>query len=79
MALYGIALLPLAERLCEESPSVMQPWYANDAAMMGVPAEVAKAMASLTKLGPRFGYYPEPEKSYVICPRADEADARAAF
>ena len=79
MALYGIALLPLAERLREESPSVMQPWYAGDAAMMGVPAEVTKAMILLTKLGPMFRYFPEPEKLYVICIKTDEADTRVAF
>ena len=36
-------------------------------------------MASLTKLGPMFEHLPEPEKSYVICPKADEENARAAF
>ena len=26
-----------------------------------------------------FGYYPEPAKSFVICPKADEDAAKAAF
>ena len=79
MALYGIALLPLAEKLRKESPTVMQPWYADDAAMMGGAAAVATTMQTLIKFGPHFGYHPEPDKSWVICPLADEAEAKAAF
>ena len=41
MALYGIVLLPLAEILQEEFPSVMQPWYADNDAMNGSTSEVA--------------------------------------
>ena len=40
MALYGVALLPLAEILRKEFPSVMQPWYADDAAMMSMARSV---------------------------------------
>ena len=79
MALYGIALLPLAERLRAAAPSVMQPWYADDAAMMGPSNEVASTMMELIKIGPHFGYHPEPNKSFVICPLADQASAKAAF
>ena len=42
MALYGIALLPLAELLRKEYPNVLQPWYADDAAMQGVPSRVPR-------------------------------------
>ena len=35
MVLYGLALVPLAEHLREEVPSVLQPWYADDMAMSG--------------------------------------------
>jgi hypothetical protein len=79
MALYGIALLPLAEKLRAKSPAVMQPWYADDAAMQGKATEVATTMVELIRLGPMFGYFPEPEKSIVICPLADEQSAKAAF
>ena len=40
MVLYGIALLPLVEALRKEFPDVLQPWYADDAAMQGSPARV---------------------------------------
>ena len=79
MALYGIALLPLAEILRERFPDVLQPWYADDAAMQGRPARVAACFKLLCDLGPHFGYFPEPEKSFAICPLATEVEVKAAF
>ena len=79
MALYGIALLPLAEILRKEYPQVMQPWYADDAAMMGQARPVAGCFMRLQAIGPDFGYFPEAEKSYFICPLADEAAAKTVF
>ena len=79
MALYGVPLLPLAEILREEFPTVMQLWYADDADMMGTARPVAGCFKRLQKIGPDFGYYPEAEKSYFICPLADEAAAKTVF
>ena len=79
MTLYGIALMPLAEILREEFPTVLQPWYAEDAAMREPARDVAKALWRLRVLGPMFGYHPEPKKSWGICPLASEAEAKAAF
>ncbi|KAL7549341.1 hypothetical protein ACHAWF_012611, partial [Thalassiosira exigua] len=79
MALYGITLCPLAEHLREGFPEVLQPWYADDAAMMAAAAEVACCMVELMRVGPMFGYHPEPDKSWVICPLGSEGAARAAF
>ena len=79
MALYGVALLPLAELLRVNSPEVMQPWYADDAAMMGLAKEAAACFEKLVAVGPQFGYHPEPAKSFVICPLADEEAAKAEF
>ena len=79
MALYGIALLPLAEILRKEFPKVMQPWYADDAAMNGSASDVAPCFEKLIKVGPMFGYHPEPEKSWCVSPLASEAPAKAAF
>ena len=79
MALYGVALLPLAEILHEEQKEVMPPWYADDATMMGKAPAVASCFEKLIKIGPHFGYHPEPAKSFVICPLADKVEAKAAF
>ena len=79
MTLYGISLLPLAEFLQERFPDVLQPWYADDAAMQGRPDRVAACFKLLCDLGPHFGYFPEPEKSFSICPLATEDEVKAAF
>ena len=79
MVLYGITLLPLAEALRMEFPDVLQPWYADDAAMQGPPARVAACFKFLCKLGPMFGYYPELEKSFAICPLAVEQEVKDVF
>ncbi|KAL7523666.1 hypothetical protein ACHAXR_000280 [Thalassiosira sp. AJA248-18] len=45
----------------------------------GSAAHNAECIDFLMKKGPRYGYFPEPEKSWYICKGEDEADARAAF
>ena len=55
MALYVIALLPLAEIIRKEFLRVMQPWYADDTAMNGSAANVASCFEKLIKVGPMFG------------------------
>ena len=79
MAIYGIALLPLGEQLREEFPTVLQPWYADDCAMMGSAEDVAACLLVIQKVGPMFGYHPEPEKSWGICPLATEAEGKATM
>jgi hypothetical protein len=79
MALYGIALLPLADKLRQECGDVLQPWYADDAAMQGTAEAVSQCFQLLCKYGPMYGYYPEPAKSFAICPLATEATAQAIF
>ena len=67
MVLYGITLVPLAERLRKAHPTVLQPWYADDMAMAGPVEDIAGAMEHLQRWGPARGYFPEPSKSIMIC------------
>ena len=67
MVLYGLALVPLGKILRDEFPTILQPWYADDAAMSGIAHNIAPVMDRLMELGPQCGYYPEPEKSIVVC------------
>ena len=60
-------------------PTVLQQWYADNAAMQGLPWEVADCFKLLKKLGPMFGYLPEPAKCFAICPLATEELARPIF
>ena len=76
MLLYGVALVPLAELLLAEVPELPQPFYADDASMVGAPKDIAKVMSILQEAGPARGYHPELEKSYLIGgPPADTEDA----
>ena len=79
MALFGIAVCPLADILRREFPDVLQPWYADDAAMMGAPADAAACFRRLQELGPHFGYHPSSSKSWCICSAAAEPPSRNAF
>ena len=75
MVLYGLALTPLAETLRAAVPTVIQPWYADDAAMAGPVSGIAAAQRLLLELGPRRGYFPEPDKSILIAPVATPPNA----
>jgi hypothetical protein len=66
MVLYGLALTPLSEQLRQAVPSVVQPWYADDATMEGPVSGIARAMRLLQEQGPARGYYPEPAKSIFV-------------
>ena len=79
MVLYGIALAPLTKRLRAEEPVAMQAWYADDCAIRGPASKVASVMQRLMELGPAWGYFPEPDKSVVICDPSREEALKAAF
>eukprot|EP00534_Pseudo-nitzschia_fraudulenta_P001034 CAMPEP_0201119006 /NCGR_PEP_ID=MMETSP0850-20130426/3183_1 /ASSEMBLY_ACC=CAM_ASM_000622 /TAXON_ID=183588 /ORGANISM="Pseudo-nitzschia fraudulenta, Strain WWA7" /LENGTH=295 /DNA_ID=CAMNT_0047384539 /DNA_START=18 /DNA_END=901 /DNA_ORIENTATION=+ len=66
MVLYGLSLVPLAETLRRSHPDVIQPWYADDAAMHGTVSQIASTMRQLLALGPARGYFPEPAKSIFL-------------
>lgn len=61
MFLYGIVLKPLMGYLQAISPSVLQPWYANDTALMGLHADNAKCLTALKAASLWFGSFLEPE------------------
>jgi hypothetical protein len=71
MIVYGLALVPLAQKLHDEFPAVLQPWYADDVAMEGRRASnVVWVMDRLKEAGPARGYYPKPEKSILLTAKA---------
>jgi hypothetical protein len=71
MVIHGLALAPLSHDLRVRHPSVLQPWYADNAAMEGRASAVTAAMGSLVQAGPARGYFPLPEKSVVLVRPAD--------
>lgn len=76
MVLYGLTLVPLAKRIRAATGDVVQPWYADDMAMAGKVSGIACATSLLQRFGPDRGYFPEPEKSILICRDADQSQAK---
>ncbi|KAL7526155.1 hypothetical protein ACHAXR_001348, partial [Thalassiosira sp. AJA248-18] len=79
MSIYGVGLMPLAARMRETIPNALQPWFANEAAGAGKAVHNAQCLNFLMTHGPKYGYFPEPDKCYYICKAEDEGVARAAF
>ncbi|KAL7525951.1 hypothetical protein ACHAXR_001236, partial [Thalassiosira sp. AJA248-18] len=79
MSIYGVGLMPLASRMREAIPDALQPWFADDAAGAGKAADNARCLNFLMTHGPKYGYFPEPDKCWYICKAEDEAVAKAAF
>ncbi len=76
-ATHWLASYPNAEQ--PSNSTVLQLWYANNLAMMGASKRIARVFQQLMEKGPSMGYFPKPAKSYHICPKEEEAEARAAF
>ena len=77
--IYGVGMLPLAEGMRVAIPQTLQPWFADDSASAGRAAHNAACLNYLIENGPRYGYYPNPAKSWYICKEEDEPKALAAF
>ena len=58
---------------------VLQPWYADNMAMMGAVKRIVIIFRLLMEKGPSVGYFPKPSKSYHIRPKEQEVAAREAF
>ena len=65
--------LPLIKRLPD---SVTQVWYADVATALGHTAELREWW---DELGPGYGYYPNPSKTWLVTKEECHADAMAAF
>jgi hypothetical protein len=75
MNLYGVALLPLLKRMQAAVPDALAPAYADDTAAAGKAVHNAACLSFLLRHGPRYGYFPDPGKSWYICKGEDKAVA----
>ncbi len=73
MNLYGMALLPLLKRMHKAVPDALAPTYADDTASAGKAMNNVVCLSYLVHHGPRYGYFPDPGKSWYICKVEDEA------
>jgi len=65
MLVYGIAILPLTKKL-KNLEKWKQNWYADDSACLAKFKELKEWLELLILEGPKYGYFPEPEKSYLV-------------
>ena len=63
MAMYALATLPLIHRLGGE---VTQSWYADDASAGGRLEGLRRWWDKLDTLGPKFGYFPNAGKTWLV-------------
>ena len=63
MAMYAIGTLPLIRKL---HGNVTQVWYADDASAGGRTSDLRVWWDSLVSYGPRFGYNPNPCKTWLV-------------
>ena len=72
MSLYRVALMPLASKMREAIPKVLQPCYCDDRDAAGKALPNACCLDFLVEFGPQYGYFSEPCKLYYICKAEDE-------
>ena len=78
MLMYAAALTPLIDSL-KDMNNWSQCWYADDSACAAKLPKLREWFDDLCKLGPAYGYYPEPQKTVVVVDAVDEAEANACF
>ena len=71
MAMFGLATLPLIQRI--KNANTTQCWFADDAAAGARLLCLRHWWDSLTKVGPKFGYFPNGIKTYLVT-KPDKVD-----
>ena len=66
MQMYAIATIPLIKRLRTMLNDVSQFWYADDACASGKISQLRDWWDLLSVEGPKFGYFPNSVKSWVV-------------
>ena len=66
MVLYGITLVPLLEEIRDAYPTLLSPYYADDAAFDGSTRRNMKQIRLLMDQGTDRAYFPDPAKSLFI-------------
>ena len=65
MLVYGMGMLPLTRKL-KNPDKWKQNWDADDASCIAAFEALVEWLNLLLLDGPKYGYFPEPEKSYLV-------------
>ena len=76
MVLYGITLVPLVEELREMDPTLLSPFYDDDAAFNGLELWSAEQLRLMMDQGPDRGYFPDTDKFFLIADNPEEKEAK---
>ena len=76
MPVYALATLPLINQLPQ---SVRQVWYADDATAVGSVANLRDWWDSIKVLGPKFGYFPNSGKTWLVTKEEFQQQAVSVF
>ena len=63
MAMFALAMVPLIDKMSGE---VQQIWYADDASAGGKMDGLRAWWDKITELGPEYGYFPNPAKTWLV-------------
>ena len=68
MGMYAVGTRPLIDKLSEivDRQKCKQVWYADDSASAGKILEMRKWWDELSRVGPKYGYYPNAIKTIMI-------------
>ena len=78
MAIYAIGLTPLLDQLAFQTRAQMVA-FADDLTAATTIRGLFQWWKCLIEIGPRYGYYPEPTKSYLIVKNGDIRGAKEHF
>ena len=78
MLFYGVALLPLIKKLHNPTEH-KQSFYADDASACRKFDDLKQWLQQRVDEGPKYGYYPEPKKTFLIVHPDHVEEAKRCF
>lgn len=79
MPMYALATIPLIKKLHCCLGDVSQVWYADDASAAGRIARLREWWSQLASQGPKFGYFANATKTWLVTKEKHLAIAKASF
>ena len=76
MAMYALALVPLVKHIQQACKQV---WYADDATGCDKLTKMKQWFDVLCEVGPRYGYFPKPEKCILVIKPGKLEEAKRVF
>ena len=79
MPMYAIATIPLIHDLNRKLNDINQVWYADDASATGKIEGLRKWWDHINIQGPKFGYFPNASKTWLVTKKHHLSNATSAF